>query len=129
MLNDINTLLRQCIKIIKSFDHPITRDEIQMYGLDNYIRNLRITMYNTSTDVLFDFGRYTHDKKFNHIGIIKVSSEILWYIYFGGNIRFKTNLTEEEIFQQSTINNYYDLEPDIAKNISELISLLEHLWK
>ncbi|QOI71943.1 hypothetical protein pEaSNUABM47_00481 [Erwinia phage pEa_SNUABM_47] len=128
-MNNINTLLRQYIKIIKSFDHPITRDEIEIYGFNNCIRNLRTTPCNTSTDLLFDFGRYTHDKKFNHIGIIKVSSELLWYIYFGGNIRFKTDLTEEEIFQQSTVNNFYDLEPDVASNISELISLLEHLWK
>lgn len=124
---NINEVLRQTIKIIKSFDHPITHDELKMYGLTNFIRSIRNTGA-SGADVLFDFGRYIYDKSDNEIGIIKISYDLLWYIYVGGNIRFDANYTKEEIFQQSTVQNFYDLEPDITDNIKELISLLEHLW-
>lgn len=128
---NINEVLKQTIKIIKSFDHPITREEIDMYGLNNVIRNLTYVIDSSTDDtkLLFDFGRYIHDKTNQEVGIIKVSYGLLWYFYFGGNIRFNSNLTEAEIFQQSTVQNFYDLEPDIAENIKELISLLEHLWQ
>lgn len=124
---NINEVLRQTIKIIKAFDHQITREELQMYGLTTFIRSVRYTN-STNTDVLFDFGRYIYDPSYKDTGIIKVSYDLLWYIYSGGNIKFNTNYTKEEIFQQSTIHDYYDLELDIAENIKELISLLEHLW-
>lgn len=126
---NINEVLKQTIKIIKSFDHPITLEEIRMYGLCKFIRRITTTKSeNASSQLLFEFGRYTYDDEYNNIGIIKVSYEVLWYFYFGGHIRFDANITQEELFQQSTVQNFYDLEPDIATNIKELISLLEHLW-
>lgn len=124
---NINEVLKQTIKIIKSFDHPITREDIDMYGLNTFIHYVKHD--GGDRDILFEFGRYHYNDKYREVGIIKVSYDLLWYIYFGGNIRFNANLTEEEIFQQSTIRNFYDLEPDITANMKELISLLEHLWQ
>lgn len=123
---NINEVLRQTIKIIKSFDHPITRSEITMYGLDNFIHSIR-HVSNGDFDILFDFGKYSFDEK-SDLGIIKVSYKLLMYIYEGGHIRFSTDYTEEQLFQQSTVQNYYDLEPDFAENMKKLIVLLEHLW-
>lgn len=122
-MTNINEVLRQHIKIIKTFDHPITRKELEIYGLRKFIRTIRHVPESTDTDELFAIGDNTTD-----LGYIKVSNSLLWYFNKSFNVRFDSNYTEEQFFQQSTVQNFYNLEPDICDNVKELKSLLEHLW-
>ena len=122
-MTNINEVLRQHIKIINAFDHPITREELEFYGLKKFIHVTRHVPTSNSTAELFALGDNMTD-----LGYIKVSDELLWYFNKSFNVRFNANYTEEQFFQQSTVQNFYNLEPVICDNVKELKSLLEHLW-
>lgn len=122
-MTNINEILRQHIKIIKTFEHPITREELELYGLQRFIHVTRHVPTSNNTAELFALGDNMTD-----LGYLKVSNELLWYFNKSFNVRFNANYTEEQFFQQSTVQNFYNLEPDICDNVKELKSLLEHLW-
>lgn len=122
---NINTILRQVIRIIKSFEHPITLDELKLYKLTEFVQSIKSTPVQGELDEVFAFGKYWNDE----IGVIKVSNSVSWYFHKKGNHKFSTELDAGEVFQLSTVENFHDLEPDICENLRELISLLKHLWE
>ncbi|SOK59269.1 hypothetical protein [Yersinia phage fHe-Yen9-03] len=119
-MEDINSTIVKNTKIVRTFEQ-ISFDDIKTYLPHlNVVSGTKESM--TGSTKLFSIF-------FSDSESVLVSRDVIMYIFDKTFVKFNTNITEEQMFQDSTRVNYGNLAPETLPYLRELIQLLDHLWK
>lgn len=119
-MDDINSIIQKSTKIIRTFD-LMTYDDLK------YLPHLAVAARITNKCITGSTKLFSIKLSDNES--VLVSYDIIMYFFDKNYVRFNTNISEEQMFQNSTKTNYGNLSPESLPYLREMIELLEHLWK
>lgn len=128
MKYDIHETINKVVKFLENVD-DLKHDDLKFFNLNEYIIVLSNGNFDECDeyDSLFDLIPYTEEGVL-HETTIKVCKKLIWYITRGFNVRINLDITEEQFFQQSTVQNFYDIPYETIENCNKLISVLGKIY-
>jgi len=126
---DIHQTIDKVTKFLENID-DLRYDDLKFFNITNYILVFSKSQNFDECDEyvsLFDLIPYTEEGEIYDV-TIKVCKKLIWYIRPGFNVRINLDMTEEMFFQQSTVQNFYDIPYETIENCNKLISILGKIY-
>lgn len=125
---DIHQTIDKVTKFLENID-DLRYDDFKFFNLHKYIIVLDKGNFDDRDEYgsLFDLIPYTEEGEIYDV-TIKVCKKLIWYIRPGLEVRINLDITEEMFFQQSTVQNFYDIPYETIENCNKLISILGKIY-
>jgi hypothetical protein len=119
----IHQTIDKVTQFLENVDN-LTHFDLKFFNINNYIIALTNQNFDECDEYvsLFDLIPYTEGEL--HDTTIKVCKKLIWYMRPGFDVRIPLNITEEEFFQQSTVQDFGDMIYETIINCNKLINIL-----
>lgn len=124
MKYDIHQTIEKVTTVLEGIEN-LSRDDLEFFNIYNYIKTFTRKNFDEHEDYdsLFDLIPYTEQAGIQYTAI-KVCKKFIWYINHGFNVKIALDITEEQFFQQSTVQDFGDMIYETIINCNKLINIL-----